>query len=275
MEPARSTHLTSLLECPDGQCYRGLRALLLVDGAPLAGKVAVVTGGGRGIGAAIALAFGGAGADVCVVDRIGSQVDAVSTEILAGGRRSLAITADLTDHRQVDAMAEDVRRELGRIDVLVNNAGGGADHLPVIESDPQDWRGVIDRNLVTAYLVTRALVPLMIESGGGKVINVGSALARLPVSGAYSVAKAGLWMLTRQLAAELWEKDIDVNELVPGPVLTDATKDRLTVGASLPSAPSERVKTPEEVTPLALWLATHPSGGPTGQSFSLGRRPLS
>jgi 3-oxoacyl-[acyl-carrier protein] reductase len=246
-----------------------------MDAAPLAGKVAVVTGGGRGIGRAVAITLSGAGADVCVVARTRSQVDAVAAEILGGGRRSLAIAADLTDQRRVEAMADEVRRELGRIDVLVNNAGGGADHIPVIDSDPQSWIAVIDRNLVTAYRVTRALVPLMIESGGGKVINVGSALARLPVPGAYSVAKAGLWMLTRQLAGELWDKGIDVNELVPGPVLTDATKDRFTVGAPVPSAPSERVKAPEDVGPLALWLATQPAGGPTGQSFSLGRRPLS
>lgn len=242
--------------------------------SPLSGRVAVVTGGGRGIGRAIALAFARAGAGVCVVARTSAQIDTVAGEICDLGRRSLAVTADVTDRAHVETMAGQVRDTLGRLDLLVNNAGGGSERRPIIDSDPDRWVRDIHVNLVSAYLVTRALLPLMVESGGGKVINIGSGMGHSPNPGAYSVAKAGMWMFTRQLANEVWDKGIEVNELVPGPVLTDATRDRFTVGGAPPFSPSERVKTPEEVAPLALWLATQQPGGPTGQSFSLARRPL-
>ena len=91
---------------------------------------------------------------------------------------------------------------------------------------------------------------------------------------AYRVGKAGMWMFTQCLAAEVWEQGIEVNELVPGPVQTDLTSTRMQVGAPPPFAPSERVKYPEDVAPLAIWLATQPAGGPTAQSFSLARRPI-
>lgn len=242
--------------------------------SPLAGRVAVITGGGRGIGRAIAITLAEAGADVCVVSRTVAQIDEVAKEIRAVGRRCVAVPADVTDRDQVEALAAKVRADWGHIDVLVNNAGGGADRAAVVDSDIDRWMRVVELNLVSTYLVTRALLPLMIESAGGKIINIGSALGHSPHSGAYSVAKAGLWMFTRQLATEVWSDGVAVNELIPGPVLTDATRDRFTLGEAPAFAPSERVKSPEEVGPLALWLATQPEGGPTGQSFSLGRRPL-
>ena len=111
---------------------------------------------------------------------------------------------------------------------------------------------------------------------GSKIINVGSGMGHASgnANSSYRVGKAGSWMLTQCMAEEFWEQGIDVNELIPGPVLTDATKDVMEVGGPPPFAPSERVKTPEEVVPLAMWLARQKTGGPTGQSFSLARRPL-
>jgi NAD(P)-dependent dehydrogenase (short-subunit alcohol dehydrogenase family) len=127
----------------------------------------------------------------------------------------------------------------------------------------------------SAYLVTRALLPWLIESGGGRIINVSSGLGHRPGAGssAYRVGKAGLWMLTQCLAEELWTHGIEVNELIPGPGHTTLTAARF-ASSPPPFAPSERLKTPDEVVPLALWLATQPPGGPTAQSFSLARRPL-
>ena len=119
------------------------------------------------------------------------------------------------------------------------------------------------------------MLPIIIESGeGGHVINTGSGMGRLPGPGVYPIGKAALWMFTKSLSLEVWQHGILVNELVPGPVETDATRDRMQVGAPPPFAESERVKSPEEVGPIALWLATQSTGGPTGQSFSIARRPL-
>ena len=240
----------------------------------LDGRVAVVTGGGRGIGRSIALAFAREGADVCLVARTRSQLEAVAAEVEGLSRRALAVTADVTSPDQVERLAEEARAGFGRVDVLVNNAGGGVERRPVLESDPALWIGDIEVNLISAYLVSRAVLPLMIESGGGRVINIGSGMGHSPGRGAYTVAKAGLWTLTQSLAEEVWQHGIDVNELIPGPVATQATQGRMEVGGAPPFAPSERVKYPDEVAPLAVWLASQAAGGPTGQSFSLARRPL-
>ena len=242
----------------------------------LSHKIAVVTGGGRGIGRAIALAFAREGADLCGVARTSAQVESVSEEVRSLGRRALAIVADVTDPAQVERMAAQVKETFGRVDVLVNNAGGGIERRAVLESDPGLWVKDVTVNLVGAYLVTRALLPLMIGAGGGKILNVGSGMGRQAGAGqsAYRAGKAGLWMLTRCLAEEVWSYGIDVNELIPGPVATSATQGRMQAGGPLPFAPSERVKTPEEVAPLAVHLAAYPPGGPTAQSFSLARRPL-
>ncbi|MBI2951101.1 SDR family NAD(P)-dependent oxidoreductase, partial [bacterium] len=161
----------------------------------LSGKVAVVTGGGRGIGRAVALAFACEGADVCAVARTQAQVESAAEEICALGRRALAVTADVTDSAQVERMAVQVKGAFGRVDVLVNNAGGGIERRPVLESDPDLWVKDVTVNLISAYLVTRALLPLMIETGGGRVINVGSGLGHQAGAGqsAYRVGKAGLW----------------------------------------------------------------------------------
>jgi 3-oxoacyl-[acyl-carrier protein] reductase len=241
----------------------------------LAGKLALVTGGGRGIGRAIALAFAKEGANICVFARTESEIQNVAKEVEALGRKALAVVTDVTARDQVGKMAEQVSQGFGRVDILVNNAGGGGESSPILESDPDAWTKVVNVNLMSAYLITQAILPLMTDAGG-KIINVGSGMGHRSGAGssAYRVGKAGLWMLTCCLAEELWENGIDVNELIPGPVATDLTKKNFQVGGAPPFAPSERVKTPEEVTPLALWLATQEPGGPTAQSFSLTRRPI-
>jgi 3-oxoacyl-[acyl-carrier protein] reductase len=242
----------------------------------LSGRVAVVTGGGRGIGRAIALAFADEGADLCLVARTAEQLEAVAGEVRALGRTAVLSVADVTSKGDCRGIADTVRKAFGRLDILVNNAGGGIEPASVLESNPDLWVKDVEANLVSAYLVTRHLLPLMVEAGGGKIINVGSGMGHGAgaANSAYRVGKAGNWMLTRCLAAEVWEHGIDVNELVPGPVQTDLTKSRMQVGAPPPFAPSERVKYPEDVAPLAVWLAAQPPGGPTAQSFSLARRPV-
>lgn len=242
----------------------------------LEGKVTVVTGGGRGIGAAIAVACAKEGARLALVARTLQQLDEVAKTVDEAGTDVTVIPTDVTDRLQTEAMAEAVRGYFGRIDILFNNAGGGVEKNLVAESDPDLWVHDVHLNLTSAYLVTHALLPLMIESGGGKIINTGSGMGHSSgaKSSAYHVGKAGMWMFTRCLADEVWEHGITVNELIPGPVATHLTEGRMAVGGPPPFAPSEYVKGPEDVVPLALWLATQPATGPTAQSFSLTRRPI-
>jgi 3-oxoacyl-[acyl-carrier protein] reductase len=242
----------------------------------LMGKAAIVTGGGRGIGRAIALAFAREGADICVVARTPSQIGEVAEEIRQLGRKAAAVVCDVTDFSAVESAVNDTARVLGHIDILVNNAGGGEERTKVGQDDPEVWRHVIELNLLGTYYFSREVLPHLRENGGGTIINVGSGMghqARIGNS-SYNAAKAGVWMLTRCLAMELCEESITVNELIPGPVATELTSGLFEENKPHPSIPGEWVKGPEEVVPLALHLATQGPHGPTGQSFSLARRPL-
>ncbi len=240
-------------------------------------QVAVVTGGGRGIGRAVALAFARQGAQVAVMARTASQLDEVVASIQAEGGQGLAIPCDVTDPAAVEQAMNEVVRHWGKLTLLVNNAGGALVRKKLWETEPELWRTSIEVNLLGTFHCCRYAVPHMIRSGGGKIINVGSGVGHEPRPGnsAYCSAKAGVWMLTRCLALELWEHQIEVNEVVPGPVYTDLTAEIFDpTGKTPPLAPSERVKTPEDCVELFLFLASCPPGGPTGQSFSLARRPL-
>jgi 3-oxoacyl-[acyl-carrier protein] reductase len=143
----------------------------------------------------------------------------------------------------------------------------------VAESHPEVWRTTIEVNLLGAYYCAQAAIPALKQRGAGKIITVGSGIGHrgVPGSSAYACAKAGLWMLTRVLAQELWPSHISVNELIPGPVVTQRV-DEPAAQRQSGLGQSEWVKTPEEVVPLALFLATQPAIGPTAQSFSLMRR---
>lgn len=243
---------------------------------PLSGQVALITGGGRGIGRAIALAYAQAGATVCVTARTSSEIDKVAAEISEAGGKGLAVTCDVSDRASVESMIEQTINEFGRLDILLNNAGGGLERTFVGEDDPDVWQQVVEINLLGTYFCTRAALPYLKADGGGKIINVGSGMGHQPraKNTSYNVSKAGVWMLTRCLALELWEAGVAVNELIPGPVYTELTADVFPKNQAHPGISSEWVKEPEDVVPLAMMLATQSDKGPTGQSFSLARRPL-
>ena len=242
----------------------------------LQGKAALITGGGRGIGRAVALAFAGEGADVCVSARSRDEIEDVADEICSAGRKGIAELCDIADCRAVEAMVNSAAERLGRIDILVNNAGGGEERNTVGQDDPENWAHVIEVNLSGTYYCSRAALPHLKQAGGGTIINVGSGMGHQARAGntSYNAAKAGVWMLTRCLALEVWGDGITVNELIPGPVLTKLTSAFFELDKAHPAYESELVKQPEDVVPLALFLATQPPGGPTGQSFSLARRPI-
>ena len=236
------------------------------SGQSLAGKVALITGGGR----AIAIAFAGAGAAVCCAARTRSEIEAVVGEIEAAGGKALAVTTDVAELASVQEAVDETAARFGGLDILVINAGvspgrerGGR------ERSGQSGVKTIAINLTGAYHCAKAAIPYLKARGGGKIITIGSGMGRrgAPGSSAYSVSKAGLWMLTRILGQELRADNISVNELIPGPVNT----------AMMPASGSstfdgEWFKEPEEVVPLALFLAGAPDSGPTAQSFSLMRR---
>jgi 3-oxoacyl-[acyl-carrier protein] reductase len=240
---------------------------------PLAGKVAIVTGAGRGIGRAIATAYAHAGAAVGCAARTWEQIRATAQAITGAGGRAFPYAVDVTSEAGVQGLFRQAAEQFGGLDILVINAGVELDPHRVEESQTDLWRATLETNLTGAYLCARGAIPYLRQRGAGKIITIGSGLGHrgVPGTAAYAVSKAGLWMLTRILAQELAGENISVNELIPGPVATAAssTDPQYSVAAQFPQ---EWRKTPEEVTPLALFLATQPDHGPTGQSFSLMRR---
>lgn len=239
----------------------------------LEGKVALVTGAGRGIGRGIALAYASAGAAVCCAARTRAEIDNTAAEIGEQGGQAVAIPCDVADWESVSRLLDGAVAALGGVDIVVANAGGNFSRDRVEESAIEDWTATLSVNLVGAYHTIRAAIPHLRARGGGKIITTGSGMGHKGLAGssAYCCSKAALWMLTRVTAQELWEDNISVNELIPGPVETRATRDARSAG-SVFGIDSEWVKRPEDVVPLALFLACQPTPGPTAQSFSLMRR---
>lgn len=252
-----------------------LEPRLTVSELPLRDKIAIVTGAGRGIGKAIAIGYAEAGAVVGCAARSEVEINATVDEIAQRGGRGLAVPTDVTVPSAVRHLMDTVAVRFGGLDILVINAGGGATRQTVEDSDPEHWQNTLQVNLVGAYHCARAAIPHMKRRGAGKIITVGSGLGHRGRAGssAYACSKAGLWMLTRVLARELWPHHISVNELVPGPVDTaPSSADRTAPGGTSVLGNSEWIKTPQDIMPLALFLATQPEVGPTAQSFSLMRR---
>lgn len=192
------------------------------DGRPHAGRVALITGGGRGIGAATARLLAQGGASVAVAARTEDEVRTVAEEIEDFGGVSLALTVDVTDEVSVDAGVKRLRAELGPPSILVNNAGTPGVPLPVAAMEPAAWRGVFEVNVMGAFLCARAVLPHMAAGNWGRIINVSSAAARHPVAGmsAYSASKAALDQLTRVLALEGARHNIAAVGVYPGIVDT-------------------------------------------------------
>ncbi|GCE45849.1 NAD(P)-dependent dehydrogenase (short-subunit alcohol dehydrogenase family) [Thermosporothrix hazakensis] len=251
--------------------------------APLQGKRAVVTGAGRGIGRSIALTLARAGADVGVTARTAADLDTLVHEIEAMGRRSLAVTCDVTNPEQVRHMAETLASGLGGCDILVNNAGNAGSHK-FLDHPDELWHRMLAINLTSVYYVCKAFVPRFIAQKSGRIITIASIASRIGdrYIAAYTASKHGVLGLTRALAAELLPYNITVNAICPGYVDTPMTDGnvqnmmRLTgkteqeIRATLAKmSPQQRLIEPDEVAGLALYLAQDISKGITGQAINL------
>ena len=216
---------------------------MILDRFRLDDKVAVITGGGRGLGAAIALAFAEAGADVVIASRTQSQLDAVAEQVRSTGRRAHTVAADLAHPEVTAQLAGQAVEVFGRLDIVVNNVGGTMPNT-LLTTSTKDLKDAFTFNVATAHALTVAAVPLMLEhSGGGSVINISSTMGRLAGRGfaAYGTAKAALSHYTRLAALDLCPR-IRVNAIAPGSILTSA----LDVVAS-----NEELRAPmEKVTPM-------------------------
>jgi 7-alpha-hydroxysteroid dehydrogenase len=242
---------------------------MILDRFRLDGKVAIVTGAGRGIGAGIALAFAEAGADVALGARTLPEVEAVAAQIRALGRRAIALPCDVMQRAQLEALVEQTTKELGRIDLLVNNAGG-APWTPFLKTSERAFEEAYRFNVTSAFLLSRLAVPRMLEHGSGVIVNVSSAMGRVTDRGfsAYGAAKAALSHLTRLLATELAPK-IRVNALAVGAVETSALAPFLKAEGMREKmeslTPLGRIGQPEDIAAAAVWLASDAGSWVTGK----------
>ncbi len=256
------------------------------------GKIAVVTGAGRGIGKAIALTLAEAGADVVLVARTREQLEETAEEVRKLGCKALAIPTDVTQEGQVKRAVEQTISEFGKIDILVNNAGAYADKpvttipgtkiqgLPGTQATEdtltlEDWHRVLETNLTSVFLFAQAVGPHMMKQRKGKVINTSSTCADegLPRISAYSASKAGLSTFTRCLASEWGPFNINVNAIAPGVIRTDMVAHHLedpeSKEAILGRIPLGRVAEPRDAALLVLFLASEASDYLTGQIFTI------
>lgn len=215
----------------------------IFDRFRLDGQVAVITGAGRGIGAAIAKAFAEAGADVVIAARTLEQLEATAGEVTAFGRRCLIVQTDVMEEEQLQRLADKTMAEFGRLDILVNNAGGFAPK-PALQTSSRDFEKAFKFNVGTAFALTRICVPLMVESAGtGSVINISSIAGHRPSPcfSAYGTVKSALSFLTEELAQDFAPK-VRVNAIAVGSTKTEALNTVLT---------PEIEKTMEDLTPMA------------------------
>ena len=244
-------------------------------------KTILVTGGGRGIGRAIALAFAEAGHVVAIAARTRAELQETADAIGRRGGRALPLVVDVTDERGVADRFDELRTVSPRLDVLVNNAGIGGGQ-PIDETDAESWRRILDTNVWGTFLVTRQAVPLL--GDGGRVINVSSVLGRFGVPGytAYCASKHAVIGFTRALALELVERGVTVNAICPGWVDTEMAVQGMQAGASatglafddfraraLGNVPIKRIIQPEEVANLVKFLASPEASAITGQTYNI------
>jgi len=238
----------------------------------LADKVAVVTGAGRGIGRAVALAYARMGADVACVSRTEENSAKAAAEVEALGRRAWAVAVDVSDTAAVDAAAGKILDDAGRVDILVNNAGVTRDNL-LMRMSEEEWDTVINTNLKGAFNFTKALTRPFIKQRSGRIINIASVIGLIGNAGQsnYAASKAALIGFTKSIAKELAPRGITVNAIAPGFIETDMTAalDDKVRESIIGNVPLGRFGSPDDIAHAAVFLAMEPSGYITGQVLTV------
>jgi NAD(P)-dependent dehydrogenase (short-subunit alcohol dehydrogenase family) len=248
---------------------------------PLAGRAAVVTGGGRGAGAAIARRLAADGARVVIAARTHEEIDQVAADVRRGGAMASAVVCDVSDPDSIEHLAVSARRLFDRIDILVNNAGI-ATAAPLVRTTLEEWNMAFHVNATSAFLCLKAFLPDMIQAGWGRVVNIAStaALSGDRYVSAYAASKHALLGLTRSAAAEVASHGITVNAICPGFLATDMTEQSVArivaaTGRSYEDAraslarrnPQNRLVDADEVATAAAYLCTHAAAGINGTTI--------
>ena len=236
-------------------------------------KVAIITGGGRGIGRAIAIAYAAEGARIVIAARSTEQLDEVAGEITEQGGEVLTVPTDLCIQTEVENLVQKTVDRFGRIDILVNNAGVNPRGL-FLDSTDEEWEQGWQINVMGVVRCCRAALPIMKQQGSGNIINVGSGMGQVGHANlsVYCASKAALHGLTQAIAEEVWEDGIIANVLIPGPVKTELSRASWENAGTF-RAQSDPWKEPEQVVASALFLAAQPpESGMTGQILSIMRR---
>jgi 2-hydroxycyclohexanecarboxyl-CoA dehydrogenase len=241
----------------------------------LNGQVAIVTGGGRGLGKSIVERLAAAGASVAIVSLSIKENEALSIELNKQGLKSIPIKGDVTQYEDVKNIIQTTRSEFGKVDILVNNAGW--DQIErFVESSEEDWIKVMDINLMSQLRMCREVLPHMVQQEYGRIINISSDAGRVGTSGqvAYSAAKGGVIAFTKGLAREVVKHGITVNCVCPGPINTPLYQEVVNANPKLTEAvarqiPMRRVGEPEDVSHFVYMFAVKEAGYVTGQTLSV------
>lgn len=237
----------------------------------LESKIAIVTGGGGGIGGAIVRRFASEGAKLAVVDIDGEAASATAGELSTRGADAVAMVTDVTKKQSVGEMVRSTLDRWSRIDILVNVAGG-AERKPVVEMTAADWDHVVDMNLKSAFLCSQAALPAMLKQKSGKIVNISSiyGFTGNATRSSYAAAKAGVAAFTKSLALEVVTDGIIVNAVAPGRVTTPRVRNRYSDeawAAAVAQVPMGRAGTPEEIASAVLFLVTDENKYITGQTI--------
>ena len=236
-------------------------------------KIAIVTGGGGGIGGAIVRRFAREGAKLAVVDIDPESAKAAASELTRQGTDAMPIVADVTKRQSVHAVMQETLAHWSRIDILVNVAGG-AERKPVVEMTAADWDYVVDMNLKSAFLCCQAALPAMLKQKYGKIVNISSiyGFTGNATRSSYAAAKAGVAAFTKSLALEVVNEGINVNAVAPGRVTTPRVRSHYSDeawAAAVAQVPMGRAGTPEEIASAVLFLATDENRYVTGQTIHI------
>jgi len=240
----------------------------------LEGKVALVTGGSRGIGKAAALGLARAGADVVVASRKLPDLEKVAEEIRGLGRKSLAVEVHVGRVEQIDNLVSKVKEDFGRIDILVNNAGTNPTMAQALDIEERAWDSIMNLNLKGLFFLSQAVARVMKEQGGGKIINIASTAGITPdILPVYSISKAGVIMATKVMAQQWAQYDIRVNTVAPGLTKTQFSQALWSnpdiLQGAMGRTPMQRIGEPEEIVGAIIYMASDASSYVTGQVLAV------